>query len=95
MIINLILKHEGKKSVFVWNEVFLNLRKSIIIPRAIMTWVRNEWSKRGEGAKGGIYQALREKWTRIDVQLELNWQLKCLLGITDKGQGEQSYDSEL
>lgn len=54
-------------------------------------WVIQE---RGR-CKGGIYQALREKWTRIDVQLELNWQLKCLLGITDKGQGEQSYDSEL
>lgn len=43
----------------------------------------------------GIYQAPREKRTRVEVQLELTWQLKPLLGITDKGQGEQSYDSEL
>lgn len=30
------------KPLSIWNEICLNLRKSITIPRAIMTWVRNE-----------------------------------------------------
>lgn len=78
MVIKLILKHQGKKKnppVFVWNEVFLNLRKSIIIQRAIKTWLRNEQFRRREGVKeafirhGGKSQRGVDRW---DVQVELN-----------------------
>lgn len=53
MIIKLILKHQDKKEkphVFVWNEVSLSLKKSII-QRSIKTWLRNEQFKRREGMK--------------------------------------------
>lgn len=48
--------------------------------------------------RGGIYETWRKrgkKAARPDVQFELNEQCKSLISITDKGQGEQSYDSEL
>jgi hypothetical protein len=48
--------------------------------------------------KGGICETEREKGIRVDRwghQLEFNKQCKSLVGIMDKGQGEQSYDSEL
>lgn len=58
-----------------------------------------KWAIQEKGSyEGGTYQAWREKPTRADrwdVHLELNQQHKSLLGIADKGQGEQSYDTEL
>lgn len=36
-----------------------------------------------------------KKAARPEVQFELNEQRKSLVSITDKGQEEQSYDSEL
>lgn len=95
MIINLILKHEDKKPLSIWNEIFLNLRKSITILRAIMTWVRNEWPERGEGVKEAFIGHWGKSGTRVDVHLELQLVTQISARYHDKGQGEQSYDSEL
>lgn len=74
MIINLILKHEDKKkkpSIYLEWNIFKSEKINYYFKSNHdmgKKWVTQERGRR----KGGIYWALREKWTRVDVHLELN-----------------------
>lgn len=71
MIINLILKHEDKPSIYLEWNIFKSEKINYYSKSNYdmgKKWVIQERGRH----KAGIYWALREKWTRVDVQLELN-----------------------